>query len=306
MTEQKSPHHIKFVGPIFLIGVGVILLLNNLGYLNWNFWDIARLWPVLLIAAGLETLVGRHSTLGSLIAAGIVLLMLVGGVWFIGFAPAARETGVTQTIREPLNDFSAALVKLNPGVGRLVITALDDSTDFVAGEIVTNRREKLERAFHFTAGQAEFTLRSEQAWFPAFLSSEETRLWSLGFHPNVTLNLQAGMGAGEITLDLSALSTEAVSVEFGLGHVEITLPDGEALHVTVAGAIGEIIINVPVGANLYIEAETGMVERQFPSNYTQNDNSYQSFGYNAAANPMRLDVGLAFGQVILREYWEVE
>ena len=45
------------VGPLLLIALGVLLLLNTLGALD--FESIARFWPVLLIAAGLYMLYGR-------------------------------------------------------------------------------------------------------------------------------------------------------------------------------------------------------------------------------------------------------
>jgi hypothetical protein len=47
------------VGPILLIGLGVIFLLNTLGY--WSVERMLRFWPVLLIALGVYLLVGRLS-----------------------------------------------------------------------------------------------------------------------------------------------------------------------------------------------------------------------------------------------------
>ncbi|MFN8595566.1 MAG: DUF5668 domain-containing protein [Anaerolineae bacterium] len=45
--------------PIVLIGAGVIFLPNNLGVIQGNPWSVIwRLWPVLLIALGLEILIG--------------------------------------------------------------------------------------------------------------------------------------------------------------------------------------------------------------------------------------------------------
>ena len=44
-------------GPIIIIVAGIILLLNTLDVLRWSFWsDLARFWPVLVIAAGLSLL----------------------------------------------------------------------------------------------------------------------------------------------------------------------------------------------------------------------------------------------------------
>lgn len=38
------------IGPVIMIGIGLLFLMNNLGWLH--FYDIARYWPVFLIALG--------------------------------------------------------------------------------------------------------------------------------------------------------------------------------------------------------------------------------------------------------------
>lgn len=47
------------VGPIFIIGLGVLFLLNTMGILEWN--QIARYWPVALIVLGAYMLYNRIS-----------------------------------------------------------------------------------------------------------------------------------------------------------------------------------------------------------------------------------------------------
>lgn len=44
--------------PVLLILAGAILLLNNIGRLEWSLWELLfRLWPAILLAAGTA---GRH------------------------------------------------------------------------------------------------------------------------------------------------------------------------------------------------------------------------------------------------------
>ena len=44
------------LGAIILICSGIILLLNNLGILPWSLWlSLWRLWPILVILAGLQS-----------------------------------------------------------------------------------------------------------------------------------------------------------------------------------------------------------------------------------------------------------
>ncbi len=298
--HEKTPH-INLVGPIFLIGIGSILLLNNIGILNWTFWDIARLWPILLIAAGLEVLVGRRSILGAIVAAGLVLLLLAGGVWLIGFS--AHTPGEIVTIKEPLGDFGAATVHLRPGMGQLYVSALDDSDDFVAGSVVVQRQDDLEPRLTLVDGRADFALERDQAWVIPFAPQRDhaAHVWNLSFHPNVALDLVAEIGAGELDLALNDLKLDNVEVSFGMGKAAITLPDTPGLNVDISGAIGEIVISVPVGAAARIHAEGALVNRQVPGNYSQTDNVYRSPGYAEALDPMEINVSLAIGEITVRE-----
>jgi hypothetical protein len=66
MDEKRDDRRRSLVGPVILIGLGVVFLLNNLGVLAWSVWEvILRLWPILLVAAGLDLLLGRRSIWGS-------------------------------------------------------------------------------------------------------------------------------------------------------------------------------------------------------------------------------------------------
>ena len=59
MDERKRNRRGGLIGPLILIGLGVVFLLNNLGILDWSIWEILlRLWPVLLVAAGLDLILG--------------------------------------------------------------------------------------------------------------------------------------------------------------------------------------------------------------------------------------------------------
>lgn len=75
--------------PILLMGGGVILLLVNLGVLSTNGWSqLWQLWPLLLVAIGVDILFGRKSVLGALVGVllALVVLALAVAVLFAGFA----------------------------------------------------------------------------------------------------------------------------------------------------------------------------------------------------------------------------
>ena len=58
ITIPNERRQTGFVFPVLLIGAGVLLLLNTMNVIDWNVWgNIWRLWPLALVAVGLELLV---------------------------------------------------------------------------------------------------------------------------------------------------------------------------------------------------------------------------------------------------------
>lgn len=69
----------SFFWPIFLILLGTLLLLNNLGILPWSIWsNLWKFWPLILILFGLEMLLGKGRLTNVLITLiGLSLLLVI-------------------------------------------------------------------------------------------------------------------------------------------------------------------------------------------------------------------------------------
>lgn len=77
-NKDKNGKRRSFFGPILLITIGLIFLGNNLGLIPGEGWEmIWRLWPILLIIAGLNDLVRREGIAWPilLIGAGVFFLL---------------------------------------------------------------------------------------------------------------------------------------------------------------------------------------------------------------------------------------
>ena len=71
-----------YVWGIVSIGIGTALLLSNLGYLTINVWDFAlRFWPVLLIAWGLDLVIGKRTFWSALVGIVLGLSLIAGITW---------------------------------------------------------------------------------------------------------------------------------------------------------------------------------------------------------------------------------
>jgi len=100
----------SIVGPTLMIGLGAIFMANNLNMLRWDSWmAILRLWPVLIIAIGLEIFIGRRNVWLSAVGVGAALALLVAGLWLSGGVLGVEgivptgEILVSEEIEQPLD-----------------------------------------------------------------------------------------------------------------------------------------------------------------------------------------------------------
>ncbi len=296
---ERNNRHIKLIGPTILIGLGIILLLNNLGYLDWSIWDILSLWPVLLIAAGLEILIGRRSILGSIVAALLVLGLIVAAVWFVGVADSPRRAVKTTTIAEARSGIMAAEVSLAPSVAQLTINALNDSGSFVEGTIEQHQNERLVQDF---AGGTPARLSVKTSGTPkGHLGAGSRQRWDLAFHPDVALDLTIALGLGEGELDFRHLTLKTADLNFGAGDMHIKLPEEGDCEINIDGGVGSIVIEVPPGLAVRLQTDTALVARTLPPDYVQSNNRYTSPNYSKAEKKVNIRIGLGIGNLTLRQ-----
>ena len=108
------------VGPLVLIFIGSVFLLQNTGYLPPNAWqNLWRLWPVILVLAGIELLLANRAPWPVMALLGA--LVLVGGTLALGLsmAPGAAASAVERSSATALGGATQAAVILRFGAGEL-------------------------------------------------------------------------------------------------------------------------------------------------------------------------------------------
>jgi hypothetical protein len=299
MEKRKS---ISFVGPVLLILAGIVLLLNTLGIWEWEvWWTILRLWPILIIAAGLDLLIGRRSLAGAIVVAILVVLILVGGFWLIGSDLAAG--GLTsQTIRQPLNDATQAQVTISPTVGVLRVDALPESANLVEGEIRLGKGEEISQDFSLSGDTATYKLETtEGSWDPLANTWSQHRVWELGLSPAPALQFNADLAVGQSELDLAGLNLDSLETSMGMGQIVVILPEQGRAQARISQGLGIVDITIPRGMAVRINAGTAMAVRDLPDDFQrQGDNVFASPGYATADDQVDLDISLAMGVLTVR------
>ncbi len=300
----KRRRRSSIVLPLVLILLGVLLLLSNFGLINWSIWTaIARFWPLILIALGLELILGRGSVSTSIII--IIVLIIIAGSGFALRSPTARGAITRTRVQKPLSGATSADIEIKMGVGTLCLSSLQDSSDLISGTVDTAVGEWLTEDFKIIADEAHLVLGTENRNvlfdFNFFgLGRQPARNWDLMLNEDIPISLTVHTGVGESRIDLERILATDVEVRTGVGRTDLTLPATGHAKVTLSGGVGETVIRIPKGVAASIRTKTGIGSVQIYGDYTRINDEYISPNFDTAENRVELEVKGGVGSIEIR------
>jgi hypothetical protein len=309
--EERRHYRGGFVWPVVLIGAGVVFLLNNLGLVGWDVWGtLLRLWPVLLIAIGLDLLVGRRFPVGSALLAGVLVVVLAlavqGALPLAVNASASANVDRTETVSQATEGAARATVDIRFGSGELNVNPLpSDSGQLVEGTADLSRGESLRQDYRKNGDAGYFTLESGGSWSsgPDFFF-DQAKSWDLGLNRDLPLDLKVNPGAGRSTLDLVNLTLRRLDVEGGVGQVTVKLPVTGKYTVRINAGVGQVIVMVPEGLAARIQVDGGLGGVSAQGDFTREGDTYVTGDYAGAENRATVEVDGGVGQIVLRTLTE--
>ena len=278
-------------------------MMNNLGILTWSIWDVVfRLWPVLLIAAGLEVLIGRRSAWGSLLALMLTLALTGGAIWLFSSGIASGWVPPGEEIAQPLDGATEAEVVIGPAVGTVHLASHPGSEVLITGVIYPLSGERISRDARIEGDRAIVSLESQGEFIGPFLGGwGGEQGWNLKLAQEVRLDLDASIGIGQSEVDLTGLTVDDLEIGLAIGHSTVTLPKQGRFQAIVDGGIGALVVIIPAEMEARIDLDTGLVVRNLPPSYEDSgENVYTSPGYAGAEDRVDLHVNLGIGSVTVR------
>lgn len=286
------------VWPSLMIGLGVIFLLNNFGYLVLDVWQvILSLWPVLLIAIGFDILIGRRSWFLSLVGVVIVLAILVGS---IGLMSNKAYAMAGQEISYPIEGVEQAEMDFNIPVGTMALKASAEPGVLLAGKVPEGGGITVQEQFLVQDGIAAFKLSADGS-FVAVPGVTSPYRWDFQVAPEVPLELKISQGAGSVNLDLTQLSLSDLNASIGAGQITMLLLEGESFSARLSGGMGQLLVIVPENLGVRINSGTALAAFSVPDGYERNGNVYTSLNYASADAQVTLELDLAIGSVVVKE-----
>jgi hypothetical protein len=305
-TPERPRRPRSVVGPAILILLGLAFLVNNFGILDFNIWEMMwRLWPVWLIAVGLDMIIGRRTSWGSWLVLGLIITIIGGAVWFgdnlgINFNGQWDTTaGPAEIINvsEDVKDAKRATVQIHSSVGEFRLSASSSSDKLVEGTVGKLAGERISKDYYGSNGDMTFILQSGGFNIPNINTRRGQGVWDLKLAKNVSMDLKVGTGVGESNIDLTGLILNRFEVETGVGEVNLTLPATGKFDVKMKTGIGETTLRIPDGMEAKIRASKGIGSTKYNGMFSLRDGYYVTPGYDNAQNRVDVEISGGIGEI---------
>jgi hypothetical protein len=321
MQQEVRRNNSNFMA-LILIGIGAIWLLGQANILGGaSFAILARVWPVILIALGVNILIARNNPQLSLLVGAatvimVIALMVVGPALGWVNTPEVQQ----QSLSQPLDSAERAEVRLDLSVGDATVSANSDSNNLIDADVTFLGDLSLEitgspdaRVVHlYNEGNSGISFN-----FPFWGDNNATQnlRWDVRLTDAIPLDLQINGGVGDGNLDLSALQLTDLGINTGVGDVDVTLPsgryavniaggvgntdirveDGAALDMTISGVVGSTTIDLPEGVAVRVNVSGGLGGVDMPAGFEhvsgeREQGVWETTGYNEASADERITI----------------
>lgn len=257
--------------PVALIGLGVLLLLDNLGWLPGSVWGY--IWPALLIFVGVGLVFGR----------------------------AQRAEPVEDSVS--LDGAGSAAITIEHGAGVLEVFSGAQADNLLEGTFSGGVHKRIDR--HGDQTLVALGMGPDPGWiqfvWPWNWMGYRGQDWTVRLNPNPRLALHFKTGASETRLDLTDLRVAEVSVDTGASSTRLTLPAHAGwTKARVASGAASVEIAVPAGVAARIHGVVAVGSMNVDqARFPRRNGGYESPDYETATHRVELHVDGGVGSVVV-------
>lgn len=267
---------------------------------------------------------GSMATVWAIIV--ILALGVAAGFAFWGGTPGGKV--LTDVLSQPLDGAKTATVEIDTGDSNLTIDRLTSGEAVLAsGSLQYLEKEGPPvRTVNRSNDQVQFSLRHGEAARPWFrlpwAACNGASEMQIHLNPIVVFDITAHSDGGNVKLDLAGMAVTRVMADTGGGNMDVMLPENAAnlsvaaktgagnvtvvigdgitgsSSVSATSGAGNVAVHLPNGVNAKVHATSGMGKVIVDPQFTKlDDNTYQSPGYDDAANRVEITVKSGAGNV---------
>ncbi len=285
-----------------LVTIGILLMLGNMGIISWSILGgFSRIWPLILVAVGLNMFFNNHVAVKMLTFTGLIVALVIAGLafpknddWNIHF-DMDPSSGNEKAIRKeyPMESgISSAELNLKVPAGAIKIRGQEENLlnarypGYDAKDTVVTADGGRRKLFTLDGGKLVIGFNDSEHFMDYSYELNNNIPWDvsidagatdadLDFRDTILKNLELNSGAGDIELKIGKIDKKAiVAADVKASDFRISIPEDVGYKAVIRGAIKDVTIS--------------------SHDYVREGDVYTSVNYDTANQKvdMNLDVGV--------------
>lgn len=323
----------KLIPGTILVIIGILFLLDSFGTIDFDWFSLVRLWPIILVIAGVN-LVFAHNQ--SHLATTIKIVVLVGGTAFL-IINGLNHRGENRSWRRMFshiddNDTTWAKDDIHngdkntahyqelykPAIQQAVLNISGGAASYTINEATSNLFEadthelggkhySLNTSVDSVTETLDFTMdggeeHRHRGFIFNFGGSDNNKGYiKLNKAPIWEINVESGVS--KVNFDLSPFKVQKLKIEGGISsyHVKMGQPVGET-NIDVSTGMAHLTIDIPKNAACHITTDTGLSSKNLDGFQSVDDNEYETPGFDKATNKMYINLSGGLSKFRVNQY----
>jgi len=299
---------------ILLVAIGALFLLKNLDLIYFSWWDMWRLWPVLLVFIGISILPVKAGikVLLSLVAILIAALILIsnpswGPRWPFDIRWESRSDRTEEREGRRFED-----QQISEAFDPVTTEALLDF-DAAAGDFnidgITSDLFEFEKEGNL--GQYSYSLKDMGSRKEVHITLDKVRgnrrsirnEVNLSLNPTPVWDMNIDVGAAEIDLDLRDFQIKELNIDGGASSVDIYLGDlYTTTTVNINAGVTSITVRIPETAACELNTDAVLTAKNLDDFTKVTSGTYVTDNFEDAEKNFVINVEVAVSSLTIRRY----
>lgn len=290
---------------IVLIAIGVMFILKNLDIINFNWFMLFQLWPLILVFWGISLIPVKDYVKFIL-----MLLSLSIGIWLVNYYKSDiffgwhinkddKKNWTEQRMSETYDStITKATLRLDAVAGNYNInSATDKLIDFESKGNIGDY--KLLVSNEDSTKVVKIGLESNVVNINSENKGNETNIL---LNANPLWNLKFEAGASDIDFDLSQFKVEKIKFDGGASNIKIKIGNKiPMVNLDVDAGASSIKIHIPKESGCELIGDNVLSSLHF-ENFTSKDGVYRTDNFEKASNKIYIKIDAAVSKMKIERY----
>ncbi len=300
---------------LFFVTIGVLVLLANLGSLNFDMTYIWKFWPVIFILLGLSYFTtnsivkGFLSAISAIIIAVALFAFFNSIFWFVrgndffdnhSDYSISSDSDSSNYYTDYNPNISKADFYFDAGAGSFIIK--DTTNQLMSAHIIGHKNLYLLEK-EISNGNAIVKFKMKKRSFTFFNGKYNHNFAEISLNPNPVWNLNLNCGAAEMNFDFTPFKTENINVKMGAAKIKLKLGNkSELTTLNLNAGVSSIEILVPESSGCRIMVKSGLSDNEFNGFNKVSNNEYQTDNYDQAKDKIYLHLDAGVSSIHVNRY----